>query len=173
MLDLACHINVSFRFFLSSIFPPAKKTSLVMSQANFSLFQFPQQHSLNSHGNLDGNILSTPTVSRGRVPLHGSGSSDSIVSLPGHLGCGPSISPDNSLLSPASISLYTHSSMTDSSSLSQGSPQMDAYTQLARQYQQSQNELKKINQDYGRLKYVTLFTNISYINMLTERHMRT
>ena len=83
-------------------------------------------------------------------------SSDSLIAFPGHLGSGSSTSPDNSLLSPAQISLYTNT-LTDSSSLSPLSPQAHAYTQLTRQYQQCQDNLKKVNQDYECLKYVTLF----------------
>jgi hypothetical protein len=53
--------------------------------------------------------------------------------------------------------MYSNASLTPSSSVSPGSPEIFAYTQLARQYQQSQEELKKINQEYARLKYVYLF----------------
>ena len=135
-------------FFCRPFFPHHKKGSL-MSQSGFPLFPLPEQHSTVSYGN----ILNTPMVSRNRVPLHGSGSSDSFASLPGHLRSGSSISPDTSLLSP----LYTNTSLTGSSSLSPGSPQAYAYTQLARQYKQCQEELKKVNQEYGRLKYVFIF----------------
>lgn len=119
-----------------------------MSQAGFPLFPPPQQHT----AVLYGNNLNTPNTSCDRVPLRGSGSSDGLISFPGHLGSVSSVSPDNSLLSPAPISVYTNSSLTDSSSLSPGSPQMHAYTQLACQYQQCQEELNKVNQEHERLK---------------------
>jgi hypothetical protein len=107
-----------------------------MSQANFPLFPLTQQHTMISYGD----VLNTPATSRDRVPLHGSGTSGSASSL------------DHSLLSPSPISLFTDSPMTTSSE----SPQMYAYTQLARQYQQSQDDLKKVNQEYGRLKYMRI-----------------
>jgi hypothetical protein len=153
-------------FFCRPSFPHQKKGYL-MSQAGFSLFPPSQQHSIISYGD----ILNTPVTSRDRMDLHGSGSSDSITSLPGHFGSGSSLSPDTSLLSPAPISLYTSSSLTTSSS--PGSPRRHAYTHLARQFQQCQEELKKINHEYGRLKYVSLFTNAYISNVSTEQRMRT
>jgi hypothetical protein len=140
-----------------------------MSQADFNMFPLSQQHTTVSYGD----VLNTPTISRDHMSLQGSGSLDSVTTLSGHLGSGSSVSPDNSLFSSAPISMYTNTSLSGSS-LSPGSPQAYAYTRLARQYQQSQEELKKINQEYGRLKYVPLFTNTSYIaNVITEQHTRT
>jgi hypothetical protein len=152
---MACHINAIAFFFLFSTFPPPShwKKSSLMSQAEFTLFPLPQQHTTVSYGD----VLKTPSISRDRVPLPGSGSSDNVIAFPGHLGSGSSISPDNSLFSSAPISMYSNASLTPSSSVSPGSPEIFAYTQLVRQYQQSQEELKKINQEYARLKYVYLF----------------
>jgi hypothetical protein len=107
-----------------------------MSQSSFPLFPLSQQHTTGSYGDL----LSTPTVSRDRIPQLGSGSSGSASSL------------DNSLLSLGPISLFSDTSMSSSSSFGTESPQIHAYTQLARQYQQTQDELKKTHQEYGRLK---------------------
>ena len=144
------HKHDSFFFSVVDLSPHRKKSSL-MSHSDFPQFPFPQQNSTVSYGD----ILKTPIISRDRVPLHGSGSSDSILSFPGHLGGSP-ISPDNSLFSSASLSLVSNASLTPSPTLSSG-PQMHAYTQLARQYQQSQDELKQVNHEYGRLKYVYFF----------------
>jgi hypothetical protein len=146
------HKHDRFFFSVLDLSPHWKKSSL-MSQAEFPLFPLPQQHTTASYGD----ILKTPSLSRDRVPLPGSGSSDNVFSFPGHLGSGSSISPDSSLFSSAPISLYNNASLTPSSSLSPGSPAIHAYTQLARQYQLSQEELKKVNQEYARLKYVYLF----------------
>jgi hypothetical protein len=141
-----------------------------MSQAGFPLFPLPQQHTTVSYGD----ILNTLTISHECAPLHGSGSSDSLSSLTGHFGSNSSTSLDNSLLSSAPISLYTNTSLTASSSVSPRSPQTYAYTQLARQYQQCKEELKKIDQEHRCLKYMSLFSNVSYIpNTFTEQHMRT
>jgi hypothetical protein len=140
-----------------------------MSQAGFTLFPLPQQHTMVLYGDLPN----TPTVSRDRT-LHGSGSSDSVSSLTGHLGSSSSTSLNNSLLSLAPISLYTNTSLTASSSLSPGSPETYAYTQLAHRYQLCQEELKKLDQEHRRLKYVSIFSNVSYIpNAFTEQLMRT
>ena len=148
---MACHIN-AILFFSVIHFSPTTRKAPLMSQSGFPLFPLPEQHSTV----LYGDILNTPTVSCDCVPLHGSGSSNTSASLPGHLRSGSSISPNNSLLSSAPISLYTDTSLS-ASSLSPGSPQLHAYTQLTCQYQQCQEELKKVNQKYGRLKYVSLF----------------
>ena len=123
-----------------------------MSQTSFPLFSLSQQHTMV----LYGDIMNTPTISHNHMPLHGPSSSDSLTPLPGCLGSSSSISPDNSLLLSALISLYTNISLT-SSSLSPRSPQSYAYTQLTRQYQQCQEELKRTNYEYGCLKYVSLF----------------
>ena len=146
---------------------PTRKKASVMSQAGFNLFPLSQHQATVSYSD----ILNTLTISRDRVSL---GSSDSVTALSGHLGSGSPISPDNSLLSSAPISLFTNTPLSISSSLSPGSPQTYAYTQLVRQYQQSQEELKKVNQEYGHLKYVSpSCTNISYTsNAFIEEHMR-
>jgi hypothetical protein len=133
------HIN-AISFFPSYRPFPHHKKSFLMSQAGLPLFPIPQQRTTVSYGD----VLNTPTLSHDHLPLHGSGSP----------GSGLSISPDNSLLSSAPISLFSNISSTSSSSFSPGSPQAHAYSQLARQYQDCQQELKKVNHEYGRLKYV-------------------
>jgi hypothetical protein len=127
-------------FLLSSTSPPTtpkRKSSLM---ASFPLFPLPQQDTTASF--LD--LLNTPQapVSHDRVPRTGSGSSGQAITL------------DQSLLSSSPVSLFTDSSMTTSSSFSPGSPQMHAYMQLARQCQQTQDNLKKANEEYARLKYM-------------------
>ena len=130
-----------------------------MSQADVPAFPITQQDNTLSYGD----VLNTPIVSRDRLPLYASGIS----------GSGSSTSPDNSLSSSAPISLFSNSSLSTSSSWSPGSPQPHAYSLLARQYHECQEELKKVNQDYGRLKYVFLSTNVSYIpNTFIEQRMR-
>jgi hypothetical protein len=112
-----------------------------MSQAGFPLFQLPQQSTTLPLGD----VLNTPTVSRERAhPLLGS-----------TLESASSLSPDNTLLSSASISFFSDPNLSTSTSLSNfspGTPQPHAYTQLVRQYQQSQDDLKKTQEEYGRLK---------------------
>jgi hypothetical protein len=107
-----------------------------MSQSILPLFPLPQQHTTGSFGD----ILSTPTLPCDRVSLLGSGSSGSASSL------------ENSLLCSTPVSLFTDTSMASTSSFGAESPQIHAYTQLARQYQQSQDELKKTLREYSQLK---------------------
>jgi hypothetical protein len=113
-----------------------------MSQSDFPPFPLSQQNATLSYGN----TVNTPTFSRDlardRLSLLGSGSSGSTVSL------------DSSLLSSAPISLFSDTSLGTLSSFGADSPQRHAYTQLARQYQQAQDELKEVNTEYKRLKYV-------------------
>jgi hypothetical protein len=137
--SMASHRSVVlffFFFFLSSIYSPTphQKKSALMSQAGLPLFPIPQQYTMVPFGD----ILNTPSVSHDH--MHGSGSS---------------MSPKSSLLSLAPTSLYTNSPLTDSPGLSPGTPQIHVYTQLACQYQQCQEELKKVNQEYAWLKYVS------------------
>ena len=101
-----------------------------MSQANFPLFPLTQQHTMISYGD----VLNTPATSRDCVPL----------GLHCHWTILYCLRP--------SISLFTDSSMTTSFE----SPQMYTYTQLVCQYQQSQDDLKKVNQEYGQLKYMRI-----------------
>jgi hypothetical protein len=99
------------------------------------LFPLSQEQTSGSYAD----ILSTPTISRDRASLLGSGSSFSASLL------------DSSFS--GATSLFTDaSSATSFSSLGPESPQIHAYTQLARQYQQSQDELKKALQEHAQLK---------------------